>query len=198
MALNIGYLQSDKENNELYTPLYAVDPILKYITKDKIIWCPFDEEWSAFYRRLKEEGYNVVRSSLKDGQDFFTYEPNKWDMIVSNPPFSSKDKVLERLYSFKKPFAILLPLNSLQGKTRFKFFTQGIQLLSFDSRISFHKPDSMDIVIKGSPFATAYFCKDLLPRDLIVEELKFYEKSLVRKNSNLANSCQKIHVLFGN
>lgn len=180
MALNIGYLQSDKENNELYTPLYAVDPILKYITKDKIIWCPFDEEWSAFYRRLKEEGYNVVRSSLKDGQDFFTYEPNKWDMIVSNPPFSSKDKVLERLYSFKKPFAILLPLNSLQGKTRFKFFTQGIQLLSFDSRISFHKPDSMDIVIKGSPFATAYFCKDLLPRDLIVEELKFYEKSLVR------------------
>lgn len=180
MALNIGYLQSDKENNELYPPLYAVDPILKYIPKDKIIWCPFDEEWSAFYRRLKEEGYNVVRSSLKDGQDFFTYEPNKWDMIVSNPPFSSKDKVLERLYSFKKPFAILLPLNSLQGKTRFKFFTQGIQLLSFDSRISFHKPDSMDIVIKGSPFATAYFCKDLLPRDLIVEELKFYEKSLVR------------------
>lgn len=161
-------------------PLYAVDPILKYIPKDKIIWCPFDEEWSAFYRRLKEEGYNVVRSSLKDGQDFFTYEPNKWDMIVSNPPFSSKDKVLERLYSFKKPFAILLPLNSLQGKTRFKFFTQGIQLLSFDSRISFHKPDSMNIVIKGSPFATAYFCKDLLPRDLIVEELKFYEKSLVR------------------
>lgn len=180
MALNIGYLQSDKENNELYTPFYAVDPILKYIPKDKIIWCPFDEEWSAFYRRLKEEGYNVVRSSLKDGQDFFTYEPNKWDMIVSNPPFSSKNKVLERLYSFKKPFAILLPLNSLQGKTRFKFFTQGIQLLSFDSRISFHKPDSMDIVIKGSPFATAYFCKDLLPRDLIVEELKFYEKSLVR------------------
>lgn len=180
MALNIGYLQSDKENNELYTPYYAVDPILKYIPKDKIIWCPFDEEWSAFYKRLKEEGYNVVRSSLKDGKDFFTYEPDKWDMIVSNPPFSSKDKVLERLYSFKKPFAILLPLNSLQGKTRFKFFTQGIQLLSFDSRISFHKPDSMDIVIKGSPFATAYFCKDLLPRDLIVEELKFYEKSLVR------------------
>lgn len=179
MALNIGYLQADKENNELYTPHYAVDPILKYVPKDKIIWCPFDEEWSAFYKRLKEEGYNVVRSSLKDGYDFFTYEPDKWDIIISNPPFSSKDKVLERLYSFKKPFAILLPLNSLQGKTRFKFFKQGIQLLSFDSRISFHKPDSMDVVIKGSPFATAYFCKDLLPRDLIVEELKFYEKSLV-------------------
>lgn len=90
MALNVGYLQADKENNELYTPLYAVDPILKYVPKDKIIWCPFDEEWSAFYKRLKEEGYNVVRSSLKDGQDFFTYEPDKWDIIVSNPPFSKR------------------------------------------------------------------------------------------------------------
>ena len=63
--------------------------------------------------------------------------------------------------------------------TRFKFFTQGIQLLSFDSRISFHKPDSMDIVIKGSPFATAYFCKDFLPNDLIVEKLEKYEKGLL-------------------
>ena len=56
MALNIGYLTSDKENNELYSPFYIVDPIIKYLPKDKIIWCPFDEEWSAFYVRLKECG----------------------------------------------------------------------------------------------------------------------------------------------
>ena len=118
LALNIGYLTSDKKDNELYTPYYATDHIIKYLPKDKIIWCPFDENWSAFYNRLKEEGYNVVRSSLAEGQDFFNYEPKKWDIIVSNPPFSIKDKVLERLYSFNKPFAVLLPLNSLQGKTK--------------------------------------------------------------------------------
>lgn len=178
MGLNVGYLTSDKEDNELYSPYYIVDHIMKYLPKDKIVWVPFDCEWSAFYQRLKEEGYKVVRSSLQEGQDFFEYEPDEWDIIVSNPPFSLKDKVLERLYWFNKPFAILLPLNSLQGKTRYKYFKQGIQILSFDARVSYHDKDHMDSVVKGSPFATAYFCKDLLPRDLIIEELHEYERKL--------------------
>ena len=109
---------------------------------------------------------------------FFNYEPKKWDIIVSNPPFSIKDKVLERLYSFNKPFAVLLPLNSLQGKTRYKYFKDGIQILSFDARICYHNKEHMDSVVKGSPFATAYFCRDLLPKDLIVEKLVTYERPL--------------------
>ena len=121
----------------------------------------------------------MVRSSLQDGQDFFEYEPEQWDIVVSNPPFSVKDKVLERLYSFNKPFAILLPLNSLQGKTRYKYFTQGVQILSFDSRVCYHNKENMDVVVKGSPFATAYFCRDLLPKDLIIEKLNIYERPLI-------------------
>lgn len=182
MGLNVGYLTSDKEDNELYSPYYITDHIIKYLPKDKVIWTPFDCEWSAFYQRLKEAGYKVVRSSLQDGQDFFEYEPDEWDIIVSNPPFSLKDKVLERLYSFNKPFAILLPLNSLQGKTRYKYFSQGIQILSFDARVSYHDKNHMDSVVKGSPFATAYFCRDLLPKDLIIEKLVTYERQLIVNN----------------
>lgn len=51
MSLNIGILSADRENNELYTPYYAVDPILKYIPKDWKVWCPCDEKWSAFYNK---------------------------------------------------------------------------------------------------------------------------------------------------
>lgn len=40
---NKGYLTAS-DNNELYTPFYAVDPILKYIPRDKKIWCPFDKQ----------------------------------------------------------------------------------------------------------------------------------------------------------
>ena len=120
-----------------------------------------------------------MRSSIHDGQDFFKYEPDEWDIIVSNPPFSIKDKILERLYLFNKPFAILLPLNSLQGKTRYKYFKQGIQILSFDARISYHDREHMDNVIKGSPFATSYFCRYLLPKDLIIEKLDIYERPLL-------------------
>ncbi len=48
---NVGVLVSSRtpEANEMYTPYYAVEPILKYIPKNKKIWCPFDEEWSAYY-----------------------------------------------------------------------------------------------------------------------------------------------------
>lgn len=46
MALNIGYLTSDRseKGDEVFTPFYAVEPLLKYVPKDKTIWCPFDEE----------------------------------------------------------------------------------------------------------------------------------------------------------
>lgn len=130
MALNVGYLtaaQTD-ESNEMYTPFYAVEPIIKYIGKDQTIWCPFDEEWSAYYKLLTENGYKVIRSSLADGKDFFTYEPSEYDIVVSNPPFSIKDRVLKRLYELNKPFAVLLPLNTLQGKSRYKYFQTGILL----------------------------------------------------------------------
>lgn len=132
-----------------------------------------------FLSKFLAGGYEVVRSHIDDGQDFFTYEPEEYDIIVSNPPFSIKDKILQRLYELNKPFAILLPLNSLQGKSRYKYFKNGIQLLSFDQRVGYHNQNNMDTPVEGSPFATAYFCRDILPRDLIVEELKKYEKPLI-------------------
>lgn len=180
MSNNIGVLKSKRtpEHQEMYTPYYAVDPIIKYIPKSYKIWCPFDEEWSAFYQTFKNLGYNVVRSHINDGKDFFLYQPDSYDCIVSNPPFNIKDKILERLYELDKPFAILLPLNSLQGKSRFKYFKNGIQLLAFDQRIDFHTKQNMDFTKNGSPFATAYFCRNILPKDLVVEKLEKYDKHL--------------------
>lgn len=99
-------------------------------------------------------------------------------MIVSNPPYTQKDRVIERLYELEKPFAVLLPLNSLQGVGRYRYFKNGIQILTFDKRIGFHNAESMEEYKKGSSFATAYFCRDILPRDLILEELREYRKPL--------------------
>ena len=39
---------SGGNNDECYTPDYGVKPILKYIPKDAIVWCPFDTEESEF------------------------------------------------------------------------------------------------------------------------------------------------------
>lgn len=91
--------------DEVFTPFYAVDPLLKYIPKDNVIWCPFDGVWSAFYQTFKNNGYKVIRSDIENGRDFFKYEPEShYDIIVSNPPFSKKDKILNRLDELGKPF----------------------------------------------------------------------------------------------
>lgn len=189
MGINIGYLTSKlhkpqfvltSSGDEVYTPFYAVEPLLEFLPKDKIIWCPFDEEWSAFYQLLTEKGYTVTRSSLKEGQDFFTYEPDNWDLLVSNPPFSKKDSVLQRAFSFNKPFALLLPVNSIQGKARYKIFNNEIQLLCFDGRVDYHNRQNMQTTIKGNHFGSAYFCRDILPTKLEMRRLVRYDRPLVK------------------
>ena len=181
MAINIGYLTADRTSSgdEVYTPFYAVEPLSEFLPKDKVIWCPFDEEWSAFYQYFKENGYKVIRSSLSDGQDFFSFEPDKWDILVSNPPFSKKDEVLKRAFSFQKPFALLLPVNSIQGKRRYKIFKNQIQMLVFDARVDYHTRKNMQATTKGNHFGSAYFCRDLLPTKLELRQLIKYDRPLI-------------------
>ena len=139
IRLNVGVLTSSRtpDGDEMYTPYYAVEPLLQFIDKygrereRMVIWCPFDKEWSAFVVMFKENGYKVINTHLESGQDFFEYEPKDYDLIISNPPFSKKDDVLKRLQELGKPFAMLLPINSIQGARRFKYL-KDIQLLFFE------------------------------------------------------------------
>ena len=121
MARNVGYLtaKQTKASDECYTPKYAVLPILEFINKKWVIWCPFDTKDSEFVKVLKENGNKVIYSHLNDGKDFFSYEPKqKYDVIISNPPYSLKDEVIKRCYLLKKKFMLLMPLPALQGKFR--------------------------------------------------------------------------------
>jgi len=86
-------MYSKGNNDECYTPDYGVEPILEFIPEDAIVWCPFDDETSEFVKQISKQN-TVVRSHIKDGKDFFEYEPEKWDVIVSNPPFTNKRKLL--------------------------------------------------------------------------------------------------------
>lgn len=115
---NQGYLKVKRtsETDEVYTPSYAVKPLLKYIKPNSIIWCPFDDEKSEFVKTFLAGGHKVIYSHIKEGKNFFSYEPDEeYDVIISNPPFSIKDDVLKRLEELNKPYAMLLPLPALQG-----------------------------------------------------------------------------------
>jgi len=156
-------LYSEWGNDECYTPEYWVIPIMKYLPKDKIIWCPFDDKNSNFVKMLIQEWFEVVYSHIDDWQDFFTYEPPQRDIIVSNPPFTGKREIFERALSFGKPFALLMSntrLNDSAPKQLFKY--KDLQLLMFDKRIEYQNQ-------KKITFSSSYYCRNLLPKQIIME-----------------------------
>ena len=168
----MGHGTSNKESDECLTPKYAILPLLKYIPKDKVIWCPFDKVDSEYVKVFEANGNRVICSHIKEGGDFFEYEPKEYDLIISNPPFSLADKILDRLYKLNKPFVVLLPLKYLQAKGRGKLFVKhGIQLLTFDKRIGYYTNGDMSKPKEGNYQASSYFCWKILPKDLIIEIL---------------------------
>lgn len=150
------------------TPDYGVRPIIKYIPKDKTVWCPFDLEDSEFVKQLIANGNSVIHSHISEGKDYYIYEPEEhWDIIVSNPPFTNKKQIFERALSFEKPFALMMSLTWLNDATPKRLFKdKQLQLLMFDERIKF---SNHGIVQNKITFSTAYFCHELLPRDIICE-----------------------------
>ena len=179
MAINTGYLTAttNKESDEYYTPREAVVPLLKHLARycnkpQYTIWCPFDKPCSQFVKVFEEAGYKVIATHIDNGQNFFCYEPDEpYDFIISNPPFSIKDDVLKHLTELNKPYAMLLPLPTLQGQTRFSYL-QNTQALIFDKRVNYFQDEKQTKMAKGAAFASIYICKDFLERDLIFEKIE--------------------------
>lgn len=162
----INYIQNEKFD-DIYTPAYAIRPLLKYIPKGITVWECCDFGKSEITRLLKEHGCNVISTDKEE--NFFEYVPKEhFDMIITNPPYSLKDEFLKKCYEYKKPFALLLPLTSLEGIKRGKMYREnGIELLVFDRRCNF----IYDNAKKSNWFNTSWFCHNVLPKQLIFEEL---------------------------
>jgi len=154
MEIRIEYINDD----DYMTPKQVWDNIKQYIPQDKVIWEAFyGDGKSGEY--LQELGFNVIHEPI----DFFT--ENRGDIIVSNPPFSKKIKILERLKQLDKPFILLLPERVLSTKTLNKLFGNEIQLIIPNGRINYIKNG---ILTKGVCFSSFYYCYKMnLPRDII-------------------------------
>lgn len=157
------------KNDECWTERYAVEPLLQYLGpfKNKIIWCPFDTEESEFVKVFSENGYNVIYSHISTGQDFYTYEPEKWDILVSNPPFTNKRYIFRRALSFNKPFCLLMNIAWLNDSAPVEeFWGKDLQLLLFKKRMQFKTSTEK----KKINFSSAYFCWNFLPKQIILAD----------------------------
>ena len=164
------FVKMDRNNIEAYTPKYAVDIILPYISKNKVIWAPFSKNEHNFADYLREKGYKVINTHYNpetgEGDDFLTYIPNfDFDIIIDNPPFKGKTKFVEKAFSFHKPFALFLPMNCILDNGIPNLYIKNnieLQLLIPDKRTEFKNQ-----LQKGISFKTVYICRGLLPKQII-------------------------------
>ena len=162
------------QNDEFYTPFYAIKPLLKYLKKYKTIWCHFDTKESLFVKELTKAGHNVIYTHILNGQDFFEYEPENYDCIVSNPPYSLKSEVFDRLFSLNKPFAMLVGVVGIfESQKRFNMFKQNnFEIMYFNKRISYFRDYKDEKSMLNPPFSSVYITKNILPKQIIFEKIE--------------------------
>lgn len=160
-------------NDEFYTPEYAVRPILKYLTPKSNIWCPFNTEQSNFVKLLKEEGHNVINTHIETGTDFFSCETPNCNYIISNPPYSLKTEVFEKLFKIGVPFAMLVGVvGRFESQKRFSLFkNNNFEIMYFNKRISYFKNYNNPKPSLNPPFSSVYLCNGILPKQIVFEEL---------------------------
>jgi len=157
--------------DELYSPINAITPLLKYIPNNKTIWeCCDSPTEGNITKVFRDSGYNVVSTSIHKGDDFLTCKiPDGVDIICSNPPYSKKDEIIARCYAIRKPFALLLPIDSITGVERCKMYKKRPpQFIIFNRRINFINSGN------NSQGGSMWLCWNLdLPNQVVFEE---YEK----------------------
>ena len=123
------------------------------------VWCPFNDSKSVWVDVLRERGFDVVATDT----DFFeTDVPDGVQCIISNPPFSKKKAVMERIKQLNLRYALILPFLWLNDCVPFDYRHQ---IMFFRSRMHFDTPNG-DL---DNPRTNCFVLSDgLLRGDLIV------------------------------
>ena len=141
-------------SDDFQTPPEALDYLVPFLKKDWLIWeCAMGK--GNLVKALREKGFNVIGTDILHGYDFLRWAPERFDCIVTNPPYSLKNEFLERCYELRKPFALLLPLTTLETRRRQRLFKEyGVEIIVLPKRINFETPSGKG---SGSWFAVAWF-----------------------------------------
>jgi len=149
--------KKEMKYDDYETPLSVWKMLQPYLPADKVLWEPFYCT-GASGAHLRSLGFDVIH----EDEDFFT--TNRGDIVVSNPPFSKKKQILQRLRELDKPFVLILPASVLGTKMISSLFPD-IQVIVPKGRISFVKDGEQT---SSAWFASFLYCwKMNLPRDIV-------------------------------
>ena len=149
---SLSIKQEFKNDDEYNTSREMWESISQFIPKDKTIWEAFllNNHTSKSMDYLTELGHEVVGSPELD---FFS--TNLGDIIVSNPPYSIKKRIFERLAILDKPFIMILPVSTITKQYVKKINREKLQIIVPDKRMQFLKGEDQ---LKRCYFDTMYLC----------------------------------------
>ena len=132
------------------TPLCAWKDMLQFINKREKLWLPFYNDGSC-KELVKNLGYNIIHFN----KDFYTYDISD-ALIIDNPPYNKKEKILEKLLKDtpNRRISLLLPIGTLERKYLRKYNTN-LQVVIPNKYYSFIESG------KPAPFMTCWFCWNL-------------------------------------
>jgi len=115
----INNITHNNYSDEWYTDQATVDKCLELLSPvlGSTVMCPFDSEDSLFVKTLLNNGYQVIYNIT----DYLTND-YEYDYLVTNPPFSIKDLVIEKVFQLGKRTVLILPLDSLGGVKRHSLY----------------------------------------------------------------------------
>jgi hypothetical protein len=116
----INNITNNFYSDEWYTDQATVDTCLAILqpTSGSTVMCPFDSEESIFVKTLILQGFKVIFGI----EDYLSNTHYEFDYLVTNPPFSIKDLVIEKTYEYGKKSVLILPLDSLGGVKRHELY----------------------------------------------------------------------------
>ena len=160
-------------HDDYYTPESIWKSIEHLIPKDKIIWeaTMLNSELSNSPKHLKDLGLNVVYDTEMDA---LVNQPPRWDMIVTNPPFSTnlKKKLLIRFVELNKPFIIVMNSMNLFSKylrTIFAGKLKDLQIITPRRKFDYEKNTDGEVaLLKGCAFYSVFvaYKMNLKPEEL--------------------------------
>ena len=156
-----SYGTDSPERDRCYTPPYAVDILIPFLPRGAVIWesaCGGNHiVW-----QLRHHGYTVVGTDIEHGIDALSYEPPCYDIQVTNPPYQAalKNRWIEQSYLRRKPFALLMQLDTLGTSAANYFARYGVEIIIPDKRIDFFMPDA-GYQDNGAAFKTVWFTHGL-------------------------------------
>ena len=103
-------LNGNKPNDDILTPVEISKEIINKFNLYGIVLDPFKGKGS-FYNQFPD---NIEKDwcEIKENKDFFKYN-KKVDWIISNPPYSIFDKVLEHSFEIADNIVYLVPLSKV-------------------------------------------------------------------------------------